>query len=258
MSDFKAPKKRKTFKTVVIILVILAFIGFIASLNDDSSKTQDNNELNDSKTQMSPTPTDVNLTPTPTATTAESTPAPTKQVATTESYQVELSAGKYVSGMDFPSGKYDLTAVSGSGNVYTSDISLNEVMSSKEDDFSIKTFKNAKLESKLVLTIAGNLVLNISSDKANVADLQPRVNDLTQTVELSSGNYVAGDDFPAGTYNVVAIQGSGNVYTADADLNEVMGTDNDGMSIKEFKNFEFKEGTELTISGVSVNLVPSK
>lgn len=44
----------------------------------------------------------------------------------------------------------------------------------------------------------------------------------------------------------------------DGGLNEVMGTETDDMYIKEFKNAVFDDSVTLTISDVSVKLVPSK
>jgi Ni,Fe-hydrogenase I large subunit len=181
-----------------------------------------------------------------------------------EEYSTELTAGHYTAGIDFPVGTYTLTAVKGSGNVYSSNMfggGLNEVMGKPEDDFSIGEFKNAKLEKNVVLSVSSSLILNISSDAANVSEISDRVSNVEQAIELQSGNYIAGTDFTAGTYNIVATKGSGNVSTSnmfDGGLNEIMGTAADGFSIKEFKNADLSEGVELSISGVSVRLEPSK
>lgn len=181
-----------------------------------------------------------------------------------EPYQTELSAGHYTSGIDFPVGIYTITAVSGSGNVSSSNMfsgGLNETMSSEPNEMYIDVFKNAKLENGVVLSVGGDLIIDISSNEANISDLQSRTNELTETVELSSGNYIAGTDFPAGLYNIVAINGSGNVNSDnmfDGGLNEVMASSAKDMYINEFKNAELSEGTTLSISGVTIQLIPSK
>lgn len=81
-------------------------------------------------------------------------------------------------------------------------------------------------------------------------------------MELSSGHYTAGIDFPAGKYNVTAISGTGNVSTSNmfsGGMNAMMGeSGTDEMYEQEFKNAEFKNGTTLSISGVEIELTPSK
>lgn len=248
MSELNTPKKKNKLVIVVAVLAIIAIIGVIGSLNKNDSGKQNNNEANNSQSATTPEPTKE----------AEATPEPTEAVAANEPFEIELTAGNYVSGVDFPSGKYDLAAVSGYGNVYTQDASLNEIISVEDDGLSIPFYNNAKLEAGAVLTIGSTLKLKLSSEAANVSELQPRTNDLTESVELSSGNYVAGEDFPAGTYNIVATKGFGNVFTSSGDLNEILSVEEDDLTIKEFKNFAFIEGEELELSGVSVSLIPSK
>lgn len=260
----KKPKKNMISSLVIALLVIVA-IGLIGNLNKKDDKSKETNDIiqeNDTANKAIKATNEESVKDVVELESVDETtptPEPTEVVAEplTEPYQVKLSAGNYTSGVDFPSGKYDLTALSGSGNVYTEDASLNEVMGTEDDGFTIPEYNNAKLEAGTVITITGGLVLNISTEESDVAGLNPRQNELTETVKLSSGNYEAGSDFPAGIYNVVATKGSGNVYTEDANLNEVMGTEDDGYSINEFKNFDFTAGQELTISGVSIELVPS-
>lgn len=189
---------------------------------------------------------------------------PAEETETAKSpYSVELTAGNYTAGIDFPTGKYNLTAISGNGNVSSSNMftgGLNEVMGKPADEYSIDKYNNANLEKDVILSIGGSLVLRLDSEEADVSKLKKRVNPLTETIELESGNYVAGTDFPAGTYNIVAIKGTGNVSSTNmfsGGINEIMGVDNDGFSIKEFKNVELSQDTGLTISGVTIQLVPS-
>lgn len=257
MSELKTPKKMSKLKIVVLILVAIAIIGWIGSLGSDDSTIDTSKEVVNSELTATPEPTEGITESTPEIT-PEATPEPTEEIVKTEPFEIELTAGNYVSGIDFPSGKYDLVAISGYGNVYTQDASLNEILGVEDDGLSIPTYNNAKLESDTIITIGGTLKLKISTDEAILSDLQPRTNDLTETIELSSGIYIAGEDFPAGTYNLVATKGFGNVFTSDGGLNEILSAENDDMSINEFKNFPFAEGEELELSGVSINLVPSK
>jgi hypothetical protein len=52
----------------------------------------------------------------------------------------------------------------------------------------------------------------------------------TSFTTSQSGSYTAGIDFPAGTYDIVAVSGSGNVQGTD--LNEIMGVESENTSYK--------------------------
>jgi flagellar hook assembly protein FlgD len=196
---------------------------------------------------------------------AEQASAAPASSAVTESkpYTAQLSSGHYTAGIDFPAGTYTITAVKGNGNVSTSNMysgGLNAVMGVKGDDMYQKEFKNAKIPEGEVLSISG-LTVKISSNGNVDTQLKKRENTATKEVTFSAGNYVAGSDFPEGTYDIIAVKGSGNVSSDnmfDGGLNAIMSTKEDDMYIKEFKNAAFESGVTLTISGVTVKLVPSK
>ena len=44
----------------------------------------------------------------------------------------------------------------------------------------------------------------------------------------------------------------------DGGINEVFGTSGDGFYVKEFKNAYFNDDVQLTVSGVTIKLIPSK
>lgn len=80
-----------------------------------------------------------------------------------------------------------------------------------------------------------------------------------KTIKLSNGNYVAGSDFEAGTYDIVAVSGNGNVSSSNmfsGGINAVMGTRNSDFYEKEYKNIKLPYGTKLTVDGVTINLIP--
>lgn len=187
-----------------------------------------------------------------------------EEIPTTEPFEINLKTGYYTVGVDIPAGTYTLTAVAGNGNVNSSNMydgGLNEIMSAQTDEYSISEFKNAKLETGVTLNLSGTIELKLSCDSAEVSEIEARNNPLTEEVQLGSGNYVAGTDFPAGEYDVIAVDGSGNVSSSnmyDGGLNEIFSTETDGFSISEFKNAQLKEGVELTISSCTIKLVPSK
>jgi hypothetical protein len=94
---------------------------------------------------------------TPTAPAA--TPAP---AATVEPVSIDLSAGKYIVGTDVPPGKYDITAISGSGNFFGNPGIVNEIMG-VEGNYSIPEYKNATFKNGNEIEIKGNLVVNLTS-----------------------------------------------------------------------------------------------
>jgi hypothetical protein len=205
---------------------------------------------------------------------APSSAAPAAPTAT--SADIQLSSGNYTAGMDFPAGTYDITVVSGAGNVSSSNMysgGLNATMGTEEANKTLGTdlyeqsYANIKLPDGTVLSVSGGVVIRITSGEASTKPLKQRGQTITETVALGSGNFVSGKDFPAGTYDVIAVSGGGNVSSDNmysGGINAVMGPEGAnadlGTSLYEqaYKNVELPQGTTLTISGVKINLVPSK
>lgn len=239
-------KNKKKHPILGIILVLLGVTLIFAALGSSSEEPQNTGGTSGN----------------------ESSPS---AVSTTIPYETELTSGFYTAGIDFPAGKYDIEVVSGGGNVSSSNMfsgGLNLVMGVEEKDAALGTdlyeqsYKNAKLDKGVVLSVSGGVTIKISSEAASADPLTPREQDITDPVQLSSGNYVAGEDFPAGIYNITAISGNGNVSSSNmynGGLNAIMGTDTSmGLYEKSYKNVEFTSGVELTISGVDIELTPSK
>ena len=195
------------------------------------------------------------------------TPAPTPS---TISFEQEFSSGNYTAGIDFPAGKYDIVAVSGGGNVSSSnafDGGINAVMGTEDKnelmDMYEQEYSNIDLPDGTTLTISG-VTVRLTSDAASGDPLTPRNQEITETVDLGNGNFVAGEDFPAGVYNIVAVSGGGNVSSSnlyEGGINAILGTEDQNeimdMYEQEYKNIDLPEGTTLTISGVQIQLVPS-
>lgn len=184
-----------------------------------------------------------------------------KEEIVKEHYEVDLTAGNYTAGKDIPAGTYNLTATAGSGNVSSSNMyngGLNEIMGVENDGYSQQSFNGVKMEEGVVLTLSGDVTIHMVSEDAQTQLVTGRNPDESEVIELQAGNYTAGTDFPAGTYRIVAAGTSGNVSSSnmyDGGLNEIMGTD--GFGITEFANAVLEEGTTLTISGTSVQLIPA-
>jgi hypothetical protein len=179
-------------------------------------------------------------------------------------YEVTLTSGHYTAGVDFPYGTYDLVVLSGKGNVSSSNIfsgGVNEMMGVPADKYYIDQFNNAKFEKGVIFSISGGLSIKITSNNAVLNKIVKRNNPIIETISLKSGNYEAGVDFPAGTYDLVATKGKGNVSSSnifDQGINEMVGVPADTWYIKDFKNIVLSDGFTLEISGVEISLIPSK
>lgn len=84
---------------------------------------------------------------------------------------------------------------------------------------------------------------------------------------LSSGYYIAGEDFEPGIYTIIAIKGNGNVSSSnlmDGGINATMAQNAEELNANigsemydtEYKNIRLPKGTELKIDGLTVQLVP--
>ena len=130
-------------------------------------------------------------------------------------------------------------------------------------DMYEQEYSNIDLPDGTTLSISG-VTVRLTCDAASGAPLTPRNQVITETVDLGNGNFVAGEDFPAGVYNIVAVSGAGNVSSDNmfnGGLNAMMGTEEENqimdMYEQEYKNIDLPDGTTLTISGVQIQLVPS-
>jgi hypothetical protein len=134
-------------------------------------------------------------------------------------------------------------------------------MAAVEDDMYISEFKNATFDDGVVLEVKNGVTIKIHSDKADAKPLKKRVQPNTETVTLTSGYYISGEDFPAGVYNIIATEGSGNVSSDnmfDKGINATMSTEKTDLYETNYKNIELPDGIEIKISGLTVDLVPSK
>lgn len=82
-----------------------------------------------------------------------------------------------------------------------------------------------------------------------------------KTKTLKNGNFIAGKDFEAGTYDIVAVEGGGNVTGGNilsGGINAIMGPADDGFYQKEYKNIVFKDGESLKVTNVTIKLIPAQ
>lgn len=251
----KEKKKGSCLKTILIVIGVIIVIGIIGSIAGGGDS--------DSAKESKPKDSVENVTKTPKAEESSEAPEPTEfPEPVAEHYEVDLSSGHYIAGKDIPSGTYNLVATAGNGNVSSSNMyqgGINEVMGTPGDEFTQETFNGLILPEGETLSLSGSVILHISSDDALVSKVVSRTVGQEVQTDLAVGNYTAGTDFPAGTYTIVCTGGQGNVSSDnmfDGGLNEVMGSGNDGLSVKQVNNVQLPEGVVLTVSGTNIQLVP--
>lgn len=178
-----------------------------------------------------------------------------------ENFETTLSAGHYTSGIDIPPGTYIITTISGTGQVSSTKVFFGAIDGKGGTDTkNLKTtVNNVQLPENIVLTITGSLVAKISTNTADLNTMIPRRNTAVNTITLTPGKYISGQDFEAGTYDIFWVNGFGTVSSSnlfDQGIFERMGFDD--LTAKEFKNLELKDNTTLTVSDLTIKLVPSK
>ncbi|MEG1447804.1 MAG: hypothetical protein RSC41_00575 [Oscillospiraceae bacterium] len=253
-NNIQSKPKRKVWNSVAIALVAVFMVGIVSGCSSDGP-AEKKAESNEQGQEAEETINQAVETP------KEETPK--EETPNGEPFEAQLISGDYTCGIDFPEGEYDIIAVSGNGTVSSSNMlsgGLSEIMGTPADESTIDTFNNATFEKGDVLSIS-SVTIKISSESAKVSEMQERENPATETVSLGSGDFVAGEDFEPGVYDIVAVSGSGNV-SADSmfggGLDAVMGTSSNGSDEKEYKNITLFDGAGISISGVNIELVPSK
>jgi hypothetical protein len=247
----KAIYKRWWFWVLIIILLLIILSNLGGNKNNNG-------------TSANPTVTN---TPTvsPAATTATATPTPGVDLSKVQK-EYTLTAGYYEAGIDIPAGKCNVTAVSGKGNLYSSNMFEGGInaMFGVGDSSGLYTssFNGLKLPSGTTLTLTGKLTIKLVFTTVE-SNFTGRTYDESKAITLTDGNYEAGTDFPEGIYKIVAVSGKGNLSSTnmfEGGLNEIFGIDDgSGLYNNQFINADFKKGVTLTISGgLKVKLIPAK
>ena len=182
-----------------------------------------------------------------------------------DNYETDLIAGYYTAGIDIPSGTYNVIAISGTGNVSTPNEfnhGINEIMQTPVEDGRIDNFHGLQMDDGMVLSITGNLTLHLVSKNASLNTMNTREASKTQAIDLVSGNFVCGTDFPPGNYNVVSTSSDpGTVFAEMAGgysiIESMSNPIQDDSSISQFNNATFHQGDTIDISHTSVKLVPA-
>jgi len=178
----------------------------------------------------------------------------------------ELTAGYYTAGIDIPSGKCNVYAVSGTGNLQSTNMfngGVNEMFGIDDGNgLFTSSFNGLQLSEGVVLSTNNRMVIRIEYTSIN-GRAGGRYYDTENSIELSAGNYVSGEDFPAGVYSIEAISGTGNLLSSNifnGGVNEMFGIDDgNGFYSEHIQNVDLPKDVELEVKGdLIIKLIPSK
>lgn len=186
-----------------------------------------------------------------------------------ENYEVTLEPGTYIVGVHIPEGTYTVreSAKETYDGIYIED-SENRIYIgiSFNDDRKKESVEDVRCYTGAKLSIRGNV--EFSSENAQVDDMKGVDNPLTETAQVKNGD-IAGKDFPAGTYDIVAEEGDlsfayivpGTVRNDPEDeyesVTERIWIDTySGTFVK--RNIYLPEGTEIRMDEGTVELIPSE
>ncbi|MBS7007835.1 hypothetical protein [Anaerostipes sp.] len=190
-------------------------------------------------------------------------------------YSMDISSGRYVVGLDIPEGIYTMTGTGNDISLSVTNteqyISIYERLTDRktpgEDQY--REVKNVRLYQGALIEVLNSGTIHCKTSNANLDKLRtPGENPLKKEVEVA-GVMTAGKDFPAGTYDVIAVSAEGEFhYTYEQDKDEEYGANvlwlsenSEEDEARKYVNLELPAGTEITISseeGQQVKLVPSK
>lgn len=178
-----------------------------------------------------------------------------------EALALYLQSGYYTAGVDIPSGSYDLEVIRGNGYVTSDNYDygrISEEMGTYDEDY-ITYFHDMVLYDGNTLKIDG-VTLKLTSADASTAPLAGREPWAEEGYTLSSGNYKAGRDFPAGVYDIFYSSGNGYVDLENEEEGiydyYMIGTDPE-WDTQVFYHVNLPDKTEISISNLKVDIYPS-
>lgn len=179
-------------------------------------------------------------------------------------FEAVLASGHYTAGIDLPAGRYDVRAQEGKGSLSAS---AGTCLLSVSGEKPFSASMGLELQPGDRLTITG-VTLKMRTERS-LSAAKGRTEDAAAPLELNgisseeSGSgavrFTAGRDFPAGEYDLTALEGGGlvssdNLYSGGiyCRLSVAPGDGEAG----SFRNVSLPEGTVLSLTGVRLRLIP--
>lgn len=240
-------------KILIIIIAAIVFLAIIGSITNNDSEKQSNTPgisqgVNENKNS------------------GNNVDSGNKEDLSNVAKEYTLAAGYYTAGIDIPAGKCNVVAVSGNGNLSSSNLwsgGINEIFGIDDGSgYYTESFNGLELPEDTVLEISGKLKIKITYTELE-SNYTGRTYDDSSAVTLSSGNYTVGSDLPEGTYKVIAVSGNGNLSSSNlfnGGINEVFGVDDGtGYYNNEFLNLKLEKDVTVEIKGnLKVKFIPAK
>ena len=180
-----------------------------------------------------------------------------------EWYSVALGSGYYKVGVHIPEGKYTISMESGTAFVVLDDsengIFINGIITAEETEGGYEYIENGTDDFRLYKGAHLNIYTSESVLFATTNAQMPleyMENPNTESITFS-GEILVGSDIPAGAYDVICEEGTGNI---SVELKEegVVQTITQSKS-QVFNNFVFTEETEIRVDEtMTITLTPSK
>lgn len=184
-----------------------------------------------------------------------------------DNIDISLCAGNYVVGQDIPEGSYKIINKKGFGAIWIDDEinnihiseSLNE-QSEGNDEYFNYYIENVRLYKGAVVTVFTNEMQFLSNNGQTNTLIEKELNPLTDTFELDH-TVLIGTEIPAGTYDIIAVDGEGSVESDSWEfgIHIEMSDDLDAhYEVQRFNNVELNKNSKLSIEDLTVKLVPSQ
>ena len=233
-------------KKVFAVMLAAAMVLSLAACGGGDSEKKDDKKAKSESTEKEDTAKD------------EESEEPAQQEAVTGPFETELEPGAYFVGLHIPEGVYNITVVSGLGSMLTKS-GINSAMGSGSAVKYADSYDNATLANGDILTLTQTLKVKITTQEAYFSSMTSYENRAKEEKELSPGDYVIGQDVPAGIYDMSIVSGTANAKLDDYSFTAML-TDNAALaesSSTTFKNLELLEGRTLQISSGTVKLTPA-
>lgn len=237
--------KKKILSLMLASLLIFSMAACGGAETPNSTETQEESTVSETTGTATPIPT---VPPT-------ATPTPEPIIAP---YETDLTSGAYYVGFHIPEGVYNVTVNSGVGNILTK-TGITSALGSASGVSYADSYNNLTLANGDILKVTQSLNIKITTQEAYYSTMQSYNNTATQPMELSAGNYVIGQDIPAGIYDISTTGDLVTVNTNDFSVSATL-TSNETLassSATSYKNAELLEGQTLTVQSGAVTLTPT-
>ena len=183
-------------------------------------------------------------------------------------YEVTLSNGFYQVGIHIPEGIYHIERAGGSADLHIADsenIIYDSLWFGDETEYDeITEADDIRLYNGSEISITGGGFLFFTTGNAQPFTQETAANPLTGSFILEEGTSTAGEDIPEGIYDIIPAEDAGSIWFS-LDLlypngySEYLWTPGSSeASEKRILNVIIPDGTELTLDGDPIELVPAE